>query len=251
MPVGTEGYHTIAQLIDVFTRFRWGFMLKMKGTAKTTLAALQFICNVCNSPEALMTDGGSHFDCGPVQEFCEKEGIELTIISPYSPWITGLIENGNSNLLSILRKLCAPGLGEDEYKQMQWKDLPKNWPTYFEHAIRLLNSHLLPSLKCSPAELMLGLMINTNRTLIVDATSPTTVEQVGVHQAYVQQQCLDGYAHTMEHAAQRKSAFDKRLLAKFPREVIFEPGQLVQVYCNDLTFTFKSERKLLPRWSLP
>jgi hypothetical protein len=235
----------------VFTRFRWGFMLKTKGTAKTTIAALQFICNAFNSPEALMADGGSHFDCGPVREFCEKEGIELTIISPYSPWIAGLIENGNSNLLSILRKLCAPGLGEDEYEQMQWKDLPKNWPKHFEHAIRLLNSRLLPSLKCSPAELMLGLVINTNRTPIADATHPTTVEQVGVHQAYVQQQRLDGYAHTMEHAARRKSAFDKRLLAKFPREVIFEPGQLVQVYRNDLNYTFKSERKLLPRWSPP
>ena len=40
-------------------------------------------------------------------------------------------------------------------------------------------------------------------------------------------------------------------MAKFPREVLFEPGQLVQVYRNDLTYTFKTERKLLPRWSPP
>jgi hypothetical protein len=251
MPIGVRGFHTIALVMDTFTRFRWGFKLKTKGTAKTTLAALQFICNYFNTPERLMTDGGPHFNCGPVRDYCEKEGIELNIISPYSPWIAGLIENGNSNLLSILRKLCAPGLGEDDYERIQWKDLPKNWPTHFDHAVRLLNRRLMPSLECSPAELMLGLVINTNPTPISDAVLETTTEQVGVHQAYTQQQHLDGYAHTMEHAARRKTAFDKRLLAKFLREVLFEPGQLVQVYCNDLTYTFKTERKLLPHWSPP
>jgi hypothetical protein len=201
MPVGVGGYHTIALLMDAFTRFRWGFKLKTKGTAKTTLAALQFICNMFNTPESLMTDGGPHFDCGPVRDYCEKEGIELKIISPYSPWIAGLVENGNGNLLSILRKLCAPGLGEDDYEQMQWKDLPKNWPIHFDHAVCLLNRRLMPSLECSPAELMLGLVINTKPTPIEDATSETTTEQVHIHQAYTQQQRLDGYAHTMEHAA--------------------------------------------------
>jgi len=251
MPIGTGGFHTIALIMDAFTRFRWGFKLKTKGTAKTTRAALQSICNAFNSPEKLMVDGGSHFDCGLVREFCEEKGIELQIVSPYSPWIAGLIENGNSNLLSVLRKLCAPGLGEDDYEKMQWEDLPKNWPTHFEHAVSLLNRRLMPSLQCSPAELMLGLVINTNPTPTTDAVAPTTAEQIGIHQAYTQQQRLDGYAHTIEHAARRKGAFDKRLLAKFPREVIFKTGQLVQVYRNDLTYTFKTERKLLPRWSPP
>ena len=251
MPLGTGGFHTTALLMDTFTRFRWGFKLKTKGTAKTTIAALQSICNAFNTPECLMVDGGSHFDCGPVRDFCAKETIELKIVSPYSPWIAGLIENGNSNLLSVLCKLCAPGLGEDDYNKMWWEDLPKNWPLHFDHAVRLLNRRLLPSLQCSPAELMLGLVINTNPTPTADTVTPTDTEQIGIHQAYVQQQRLDGYAHTIEHAVRRKGTFDKRLLAKFPREVIFTPGQLVQVYRNDLTYTFKTERKLLPRWSLP
>ena len=251
MPLGTGGFHTITLIMDAFTCFRWGFKLKTKGTAKTTRAALQSICNAFNSPERLMVDGGSHFDCGLVREFCKEEGIELQIVSPYSPWIAGLIENGNSNLLSVLRKLCAPGLGEDDYNKMQWEDLLKNWPIHFEHAVSLLNQRLMPSLQCSPAELMLGLVINTNPTPAIDTIAPTTVEQIGIHQAYVQQQHLDGYAHTIEHAARRKGAFDRQLLAKFPREVIFKTGQLVQVYRNDLTYTFKTERKLLPHWSPP
>ena len=38
---------------------------------------------------------------------------------------------------------------------------------------------------------------------------------------------------------------------KHPGEVIFEPGDLVQVYRSDLAYTFSSTRKLLPRWSAP
>jgi hypothetical protein len=36
-----------------------------------------------------------------------------------------------------------------------------------------------------------------------------------------------------------------------PGEVIFKIGQLVQVYRNDLDYTFKTEHKLLPKWSIP
>lgn len=113
MPMGAGGFHTVALVMDVYTRFRWGFKLKTKGTAKTTLAALQTIISGFSTPESLMTDGGSHFNCDVVRDYCEANGIELTIISAYSPHIVGLIENGNANLLAVLRKLCAPGLGED------------------------------------------------------------------------------------------------------------------------------------------
>jgi hypothetical protein len=35
------------------------------------------------------------------------------------------------------------------------------------------------------------------------------------------------------------------------REVIFRAGDLVQVYRSDLDFTFKTERKILPKFSAP
>ncbi|KIJ89966.1 hypothetical protein K443DRAFT_36087, partial [Laccaria amethystina LaAM-08-1] len=53
------------------------------------------------------------------------------------------------------------------------------------------------------------------------------------------------------HAARRKSVFDRKVLARKPGEVIFSKGQLVQVYHSDLDDTFKTERKLLPKWSPP
>jgi hypothetical protein len=62
---------------------------------------------------------------------------------------------------------------------------------------------------------------------------------------------LDGYAHILTHAHKWKLAFDRKLLAQAPREVIFKAGQLVQVYRSDLDFTFKAERKMEPKWSAP
>ena len=147
-----------------------------------------------------MTDGHSHFDC-EVQDFCNARRIQHQITAPYSPWINGLIENGNSNLLSILRKLCALGLGEDDYDKMQWVDLLKKWTLYFNEAIWLLNNCLIVSLQCSPAELMLGLIINTKCTPQSKIKAVSTESDAWAHRAYVEQQVLDGYTHMMEHAA--------------------------------------------------
>src|ERR1700691_5562896 len=41
------------------------------------------------------------------------------------------------------------------------------------------------------------------------------------------------------------------MLAKKPGQVIFKCGQLVQIYRSDQDYTFKTERKLLPKWSQP
>ena len=72
-----------------------------------------------------------------------------------------------------------------------------------------------------------------------------------VQMAYVAQQRLDGYTAAVAHALRRKHVFDKRVLEHTPGEVIFSKGQLVQIYRSDLDYTFKTERKLLPKWSSP
>ncbi|KAE9401300.1 hypothetical protein BT96DRAFT_754128, partial [Gymnopus androsaceus JB14] len=75
--------------------------------------------------------------------------------------------------------------------------------------------------------------------------------EVAVQAAYVAQQQLDGYSAAVEHAVRRKGVFDKRLLKKEHREVVFRKGDLVQVYRSDLDHTFKTEKKILPKWSTP
>jgi hypothetical protein len=43
-------------------------------------------------------------------------------------------------------------------------DLPASWPDHLEEAIEFLNNQILPNLKFSPNELLLGIVINTKRT---------------------------------------------------------------------------------------
>ncbi|KAG2742816.1 hypothetical protein P692DRAFT_201651353, partial [Suillus brevipes Sb2] len=72
-----------------------------------------------------------------------------------------------------------------------------------------------------------------------------------IHMAYVAQQHLDGYKATVQHAIKRKATFDKRVLARSPREVIFSKGQLVQFFYSSLHNTLEAKRKVLPKWSPP
>ena len=74
--------------------------------------------------------------------------------------------------------------------------------------------------------------------------------EAATHIAYAAQQRLDRYEAIIKHAIMRKHTFDKRIQAKLG-EVIFAKGQLVQVYCSDLDYTFKTERKLALKRSLP
>ena len=134
---------------------------------------------------------------------------------------------------------------------MSTDNLPKNWPDYFEETIQILNWCLLPSLKFSPKELMLGLVINMKPTDAYTATLPTTDFNMALQMAYVAQQRLNGYAEAVTHALKRKTAFDKKVLAHNPGEVTFSKGHLVQIYRNDLDYTFKMDCKLLPKWSTP
>ena len=100
-------------------------------------------------------------------------------------------------------------------------------------------------------EKFVGFLMNTKPTDKAYATLPTTEADTTIQMAYVAQQCLDSYAAAVGHALRRKDAPDRRVLEHTPGEVIFSKGQLVQIYRSDLDFTFKTERKLLPKWSNP
>ena len=144
--------------------------------------------------------------------------------------------------------MCAPDLGEDEYASMA---VPANWPDHLEEAVRCINNRILPNLKYSPNELLLGIVINTKPTLPSEIRGEPTADEVELQMAYIDNQRFDGYAQIVEHAHHRKAAFDKEVLSHPPREVIFRAGDLVQVYRSDLDYTFLTDRKLLPKFSAP
>lgn len=249
MPKGKGGFVKIGLYVDVYSQHVWVDKLKKSATGTSTSKKYNEICTTFTAPEALMVDGGPEFDNHEVREACEARGTELRIVPAYSPWINGLVEGMNGKLLGRLKRMCAPDLGEDEYERM--KDVPETWPDYLDAAVEYLNNRILPHLKFSPNELLLGLVINTNRTPNNIASSELSASEVAVQMAYMDQQRVDGYANMVDHASKQKEKFDKKVMGRAPKEVIFKAGQLVQVYRSDLTYTFKVERKMVPKWSAP
>jgi hypothetical protein len=130
-------------------------------------------------------------------------------------------------------------------------DLPKQWPKHFPTAICILNNRILPSIKFTPKEILFGMPVNTRAMPVVDVVRPFTVKDAAIHMADVEQQRLDGYTGRVEYALERKAAFNRKVLGSKAGEVVFEIGQLVQVFCSDLTHTMSNERKLTVKWSEP
>lgn len=220
---GKGGYNNLGVYLDVFAWHTRVYKYKKSGTGLTTINALHNIGNVFIDPEMFMVDSRSHFNNKEVQKFCKECGIKLHIVPKYSPWVNGLVEGTNKILLGILKHLCTPDLGEDEYALItDFTDLPKNWPDRLEEAIQQLNKWILPSLKFSLNELAFGLVVNTNWTdPDIAATEPTS-EEVNLHMAYAEQQNLDSQAQTVLHANKKKAVFNQNVIKKYPKEIIFK-----------------------------
>ena len=248
MPKGKGGFKKLSLWMDVYSQRLWVTKLKSAATGKTSKKSYGDICDMFTPSETLMVDGGPEFDNKELREECERRGTKLQICPAYSPWVNGLLEGTNRILLDRLKRMCAPDLGEDEYSEM---DLPENWPEHLDAAIRYINSRILPNLKYSPNELILGLVVNTRPTPPSETMAEPTPDEVANQMAYVNQHRFDGYSQIVDHSLRRKAAFDKRVLANPPREVMFQAGDLVQVYRSDLDYTFKSDRKLVPKFSAP
>ncbi|KAJ6557759.1 hypothetical protein B0H19DRAFT_864741, partial [Mycena capillaripes] len=74
-------------------------------------------------------------------------------------------------------------------------------------------------------------------------------DDIEVQQAYADQQRFDGYARAVKHGAARKAAFDDRVVNSKAGEVVFVPGDLVQVLDPRYKKTFLTTKKILPEWS--
>ncbi|VDC04527.1 unnamed protein product, partial [Peniophora sp. CBMAI 1063] len=252
MPDGKGGFHTVGLYVDVYSQHVWGFKYKTAGSAKTTSAALTTIFRDFLPADTFMSDGGKHFKNAEVRSVCEEWGTTPHVISAYSPWVNGLVEGSNKIFLHVIKRLCAPDLGEDDTKDLSKDEaakLMKKWPDHFERTIHIMNNRLLPVFNMSPKELLFGRILGTPPTPLEESTSKLHLSDVELQVAHVAQQNLDGYSAAVTHAVKRKDAFDKRVIGSRAGAVTFKRGDLVQVYRSDLDYTFSTSRKMLPKWS--
>jgi len=251
MPMGKGGFNNVGLYLDTYSQHVWGFMFKKPGSGSTMVKSLTNIFHNFAPSETFMTDGASHFNCEEVENFCTGWGTKTHVVAAYLPWVNGLVEGTNKLLLYVLARLCAPELGEDGWNNTNWEDLPRTWTDHFDRAVRILNWRILPSLKFSPKELLLGLVVNTVNTPLEASASLLPPQDIDVHFAYAAQQRLDGYSQAVQHAIRRKATFDKKVINSQGGPVTFTKGQLVQVYRSDLSHTLSTEKKITPMWSPP
>ena len=198
-----------------------------------------------------MTDGGSHFNNGEVKGWCVANSTEHRVTAAYAPWVNGLVENANGLLLGRLRRLCNGEAGGEDNSGPLPPDVDRNWPDHFDTAVRQLNERIIPSLRFSPKELLLGYVVNTVRTPATTLDKEPGPADSDVHLAYADQQRLDATDRATLHATQRKAVFDRSVLSSSTGEVIFTHDQLVQVHESARETTLSTSRKLRPQWSAP
>ncbi|KIJ11411.1 hypothetical protein PAXINDRAFT_157324 [Paxillus involutus ATCC 200175] len=219
LPKGKGRFHNVLLILNTFSQYVWGFKLKVHGTVKTTVDGVKAVTCGFKVPEMFITDGGSHFN--------------------------------NGDLLGRLKRLCSPGLGEDEYENVKVENITKAWPEHFDNAIQQLNERIIPAFQFSPKELLLGIVFNTTCTPLEAANSELQMAEVDIQLAYINQQRLDATDQAVLHATKCKATFNHKVLRSSAGEVIFEEGELVQVYNNTLDMMLTNTHKLLPRWSAP
>jgi hypothetical protein len=115
---------------------------------------------------------------------------------------------------------------------MATKDIPSNWPEHLDTAIKHLSDRILPSLKYSPNELLLGLIVNSRCNESPEDIELPTEQEVAIHLALVEQQRLDGYTTILDHTTKRKNIFNAKLRQHAPQNVVFVPRDLVQIHAT-------------------
>uniref|UniRef100_A0A0W0FET2 Uncharacterized protein n=1 Tax=Moniliophthora roreri TaxID=221103 RepID=A0A0W0FET2_MONRR len=155
-----------------------------------------------------------------------------------------LIEGTSKLLLHVLKQLVALELKEDseEFKEMIWTSLPNTQPDHLNTAIHALNTCQLTNFSFSPKELLFGMVVNTKKTLLKEAAPILKEMDVTTHMAYIAQQQLDGYDWMVQHTIRHKNTFDKRVIWESGKEIVFEAGDLVQVYRSNMDHTFKTKK---------
>ena len=246
MPKGKGGYKHLGVYIDTCSGFIWVTKLKSYGTGASTVGSLRRICLDYAIPHAFMSDGGKHFNCDVVNNYCAEQDIQHITTAKYAPWVNGLVESTNNLLLSRLKRLCAPNLDADP-ADVDPKSIPDNWPDHLDEAVRSLNDRIIPTLNASPREILFGMALRPDTNPLPHIPpQPTSTTDINTHFTLADSFHYDVHLKSLNEAQRKKDLYDSK--ARVP---ILAVGDLVQVYNSKADQDFQTIHKLLPRWSEP
>ena len=115
LPVSNNGYRYIFTLVDFATRFPEAIPLKRIETADVAEALVTIISRV-GAPREILSDSGSQFKSGFMQEVSRLLSIKQLYTTPYHAMANGMVERFNGVLKAMLKKMC--------------NEKPKDWDRY-------------------------------------------------------------------------------------------------------------------------
>ena len=147
-----DGYCYILVIICCFTR--WVELYALKDlTMETTARVLRQHFGRFGRPSQILTDGGSQFVNGTIEELMEMMGTQQITTLAYSKEENSLVERANKEVMRHTRALVYES------------NMTEEWPDDLPTAQTIMNSSEVESISCSPAQLLFGNAITLERSL--------------------------------------------------------------------------------------
>lgn len=140
-PANESGHRYILTLIDCATRYPEAVALK----AVSTEAVAEALVNVYSRvgvPEEILSDQGTQFVSGCMEEVARLLTVRQISTTPYHPMCNGLVERFNGTLKTMLRILCS--------------EQPKQWDRYLNPLLFAYREIPQETTGFSPFELLYG-----------------------------------------------------------------------------------------------
>lgn len=140
-PSSDRGHRYILTVVDYATRYPEAIALHGIETTRVAEALFSTFCRV-GFPKEILSDRGTQFTSGLMEEVARLASIKQYFTSPYHPQCNGLCERVNGVLKSMLRKMCL--------------EQPRDWDRYLPAVLFAYREVTQSSTGFSPFELLYG-----------------------------------------------------------------------------------------------
>ena len=148
----------------MITLLRYPEAVPLKNIEATTVAeALVAMFSRVGVPEEMLTDCGTQFMSGVMQEVSRLLSLQQLTTTPYNPRANGLVERFNGTLKQMLKKMC--------------NERKKDWDRYLPALLFAVRESPQESLGFSPFELLYGRTVRGPLAILRDLWSRKTEDE--------------------------------------------------------------------------
>ena len=97
--------HIILHMIDIFTRYSAGALVKSKDKEVIVNAILKNWIAIFGKPATIFSDNGGEFNNALLRDVAELLDCRVTTTAAYSPWSNGIVERHNAVIENMILKI--------------------------------------------------------------------------------------------------------------------------------------------------